>query len=83
MLSASSKLGASVATRILWEILTGMTTSMIFCGMLLPLLASEASRHDCLTESLSPLELRLSEDFAGFPVEHLFGVSAYASFTRH
>ena len=68
MLSASSKLGASAGTRILWGILTGMTTSMIFCGMLLPLLASEASRHDGLTEGLSPLELRLSKILLGFPL---------------
>ena len=57
--------------------------SMIFCEMLLPLLASEALRHDGFIEGLSPLELRLSELFAEFYAEHLFGVSACASFTRH
>ena len=40
--------------------------SMIFCGMLLPLLASEASRHDGLIEGLSPLELRLFEILPDF-----------------
>lgn len=80
MLSASSKLGASVGTQILLEILTGMTTSMIPCGMLLPLLASGAPRPDGLIEGLSPLELRLSEILLGFP----FSIyCACASFTRH
>ena len=60
-LSASSKLGASVGTRILLEILTGKMTSMIFCGMLPPLLASEGSRHDGLIEnSSSPPVLMIS-----------------------
>ena len=53
MLSASSKPGASVDSRISLEILTGKMTSMIFCGMLLPLLASEGSRHDGLIENSS------------------------------
>ena len=67
-LNASSKLVECVASQISLGIQTGMTTSRIFCGMLLPLLASEASRHDCLTESLSPLELRLSEILLDFPL---------------
>ena len=53
MLSACSKPVECVASQISLEILTGKTTSMIFCGMLLPLLASEGSRHDGLIENSS------------------------------
>ena len=45
---ASSKLGVCEVSRISLEILIGKTTSMIFCGMLPPLLGLEASRPDGL-----------------------------------
>ena len=50
MLNASSKPVVCVALQTSLEIPTGEATSMIFFVMLLPLLASEASRHDGLIE---------------------------------
>ena len=64
MLSACSKPVECVASQISLEILTGMTTSMIFCGMLLPLLALEISRPEGLTED--SFELQSSAIIAGF-----------------
>ena len=47
-LNASSKLVECVASQISLGIQTGKTMSRIFCGMLLPLLASEAPRPEGL-----------------------------------
>ena len=62
-LNASSKPVAYVAPLISLETPTGMTTSMIFCGMLLPLLALEISRPEGLTED--SFELQSSAIIAG------------------
>ena len=52
MLPASSKLDVIGASRTSLETPTGKTTSMIFCGMLPPLLGSEASRPEGDKEDL-------------------------------
>ena len=79
MLSAFSKPVECVASQISLEILTGKTTSMIFCGMLPPLLASEGSRHDGLIEKYRELEFSSSFDDLQFLLGSAageFGVSA-------
>ena len=66
MPSASSKPAECVASLISLEILTGKTTSMTFCGMLPPPLASEGSRHDGLIENSRELESFSSFDHLQF-----------------
>ena len=66
MLSACSKPAECVASLISLEILTGKTTSMIFCGMLPPPLASEGPRHDGLIENSRELECSSSFDHLQF-----------------
>ena len=62
-LNASSKLVECVASQISLGIQTGMTTSRIFCGMLLPLLALEASRPEGLKEDSSSVRASIVCNF--------------------